>query len=280
MLSLLGNDGESLDYAIIQAVGEIGSEDAGETLIDYLRTGKIGRCIEFALIDALGKIGYKPATLIITDSYMNHCDSDFRRCAVQALGEIAAPCSLQTVIDACRDPHWSVKIAALQSLVKINGKKALPIILEAMNDPDQMVRKNALLLLGDLRDINAISKLVGLLTDPEMGKYAFEALLKLGRTVLPWLHRVMKGDYRLDVREMVIALVGKIGDRKSIEPLLGMLDDPLPVIRLTVLDSLVFCFDSLPLKKLSHVIQTDEDAEVREKALLAMQTLTSENFFT
>lgn len=280
ILPLLRSGRETLDYTIIKAVGKIGSVEAGVSLIGFQREGNISRSIEFALIETLGRIGHKAAAVMITTLYLNHGDSDFRRCAAQALGEIAAQDSLNAIRDACNDAHWSVRIASMEALVKICGHTSLPVILEALNDPDPMVRKHAIQLLGNLRDIHAITKLVGLLTDPEMGKYAFEALLEVGRTVLPWLHRVMKGDYQLDVREMVIDLVGKIGDRKSIEPLIQVLDDPLPAIRLAALDSLVFCFDSLPLKKLSQVMQSDVDAEVRKKAFQAMQTLTSEKFFT
>jgi HEAT repeat protein len=280
ILHLLGSGRETLDYTIIRAVGKIGSVEAGDALIDFQREGDISRSIEFALIETLGRIGHKAASVMITTLYLNHGDSDFRRCAAQALGEIAAQDSLNAVRDACNDAHWSVRIASMEALVKIWGHTSLPVILEALNDQDQMVRKHAIQLLGNLRDIHAISKLVGLLTDPEMGKFAFESLLKVGRTVLPWLHRVMNGDYQLEVREMVIDLVGKIGDRKSIEPLIQVLDDPVPAIRLAALDSLVFCFDSLPLKKLSQVMQSDVNAEVRNKAFQAIQTLTSEKIFT
>ena len=279
IVTLLGSGGESLDCAIIRAIGRIGSEEAGAALVGYLQKAGISRCVEFALIDALGMIGYRSAVPLIISTYLNHVDADIRRRAVQVLGEIADPGCQHAVEHACGDPHWSVRIASLESLVKIGGKKSLSVLLEAMKDPDQMVRKNALLLLGDLREFKAISSLTVFLIDPEMGKYAFEALLKFGRTALPWLHRIMKGDYQLEVRERVIDLVGKIGDMKSVATLMDILDDPHPSIRLAAIDSLIFCFDSVPLKKLTHVMRSDSDDEVRKKALLALQILTMEQFF-
>ena len=280
IVTLLGSAGESLDCAIIRALGRIGSQEAGSALVRHLQKEGISRCIEFALIDALGIIGYQPAVPTIISCYLNHVDADIRRRAVQVLGEIADPDCLQAVEHACSDPHWSVRIASLAALVKIGGKKSLPVLLEAVKDPDQMVRKNALLLLGDLGEFKAISSLTVFLIDSEMGKYAFESLLKFGRTALPWLHRIMKGDfYQLEVRERVIALVGKIGDMKSVEALMGILDDPHPSIRLAAIDSLIFCFDSVPLKRLTHVMRSDSDDEVRKKALLALQILTMEQFF-
>lgn len=280
MINLLGTASESLDYAVIKAAGKIGSKEAGAALLAFLRNGEISRCVEFALIDALGRIGYSPAVTLLKDRYLSHDDADLRRRAVQVLGDIAAPDSCDTVESVCRDPHWSVRIAALEALVKISGSRSLPVLLDAVNDPDSMVRKNALLLLGDLRDINAISSISGLLTEPELGKHAFEALLKFGRTALPWLHRIMKGDYQLEVRERVIELIGKIGDRKSIEPLLEMLDEANPSIRLAVIDSLVFCLDSVPFKKLVHAMKSDNNDAVRKKARLALHTLFMETSFS
>lgn len=180
---------------------------------------------------------------------------------------------------ASSDPHWSVRIAALQALGNIGGDDVLPALLSALADSDRMVRKNAILILGDLRNIKVIPNLVRQLTDMEMSKYAFEGLLKFGRMALPSLHRIMKGNYSLELRERVIDLVGKIGDRKSVDPLLEMLEDPIPSIRLASIDSLVFCYDSVPLKKLSHSKRFDLDEEVRSKADLALKTLIMEKFF-
>jgi HEAT repeat protein len=89
----------------------------------------------------------------------------------------------------------------------------------------------------------------------------------------------MKGEYRLEVRERVIDVIGKIGDMKSVEALMGILDDPHPSIRLAAIDSLIFCFDSVPLKKLTYVMRSDSDDEVRKKAQIALQILTMEKFF-
>ena len=279
IVTLLGSAGESLDCAVIRALGRIGSEEAGAVLVGHLQKKGISRCVEFALTDALGMIGYRPAVPIIINTYLNHVDADIRRRAVQVLGEIADPDCQHAVEYVCNDPHWSVRIASLEALAKIGGKKSLPVLLEAIKDPDQMVRKNALLLLGDLGEFRAISSLTVFLIDPEMGKYAFESLLKFGRMALPWLHRIMKGDYQLEVRERVIDLVGKIGDMKSVPTLMDILDDPHASIRLAAIDSLIFCFDSVPLKKLSHVMRSDSNDEVRKKALLALQILTMEKFF-
>jgi HEAT repeat protein len=279
ILQMLGKDRESLDYAIVRAIGRIGSVHGGEALLGYLRCGGIARNIEIAIVETLGEIMYKPAVESITAGYLTHQDHDFRRLAVRVLEKIAGSDGFTFFAKACQDSHWSVRIAALLALGNTCGDRAIPRLTAALTDPDNLVRKNAIAILGDTRNLKAITPLVIQLADPEMGKFAFESLLKSGRSGLPWLHRVIKGDYQLEVREMVINLIGKIGSQKSIEPLLELLNDPHASIRLAAIDSLVCCYDTVPLKRLFHIKRFDLADEVRNRAELALKSLTIENFF-
>ncbi|MCM2357078.1 MAG: HEAT repeat domain-containing protein [Geobacteraceae bacterium] len=280
MLRFLGRGDERTDHAIIRATGKIGSAAAATPLAQYLKSGDAAQHIEFAILSTFGKLGrMEKGDWQLVVGYLKHRDPDLRRLAVQALAGMAQADALQFMEDACKDRHWSVRIAALQSLPGIGGDRAVSLLLDALSDPDCMVRKNAILLLGELRDIRTILDLVRQLTDAEMSRYAFEALLNFGRPALPRLHRIMKGDYSLETRERVIDLVGKIGHGRSIESLLEMIEDDSPDIRVAAIDALLFCCDSLPLKKLSHVRTHDADAEVRNRAALALKTLSMENIF-
>jgi len=280
IMGCLGRDSERLDYAVVKGVGELGCGEAGPLLVDYLERGGIPRLLEFAVLETLGRLPLEArGDLQVLLGYVHHADPDIRRLAVSTLVRIADIDALPHVHSACDDPCWSVRVDAVHALGRIGGDRVLPALLKALGDQDAMVRKNALMVLGDMRNVRGIPALVSQLTDVEMSRHAFEALLKYGRTGLPWLHRVLRGDYAVDVKERVIDLVGKIGDRKSVEPLLEMLDDANPSIRMAAIDSLVFCIDSVPLKKLVQTGRYDADAEVRSKAELALKTLTMEKFY-
>ncbi len=280
ILKRLGKDSEQLDYALIKAAGRIGSIEAGPFLVAYLKSGSVPRGLEFAIIETLGTLGVKSESeRSVVAGYLSHDDPDIRRLAVMTLERITGFDALPVLLEACNDLHWSVRIAALQALGKIGSDKIIPPLLKALADQDSMVRKNAILVLGDLRNVRTIPNLIRQLTDLEMSKYAFEALLKFGRTGLPWLHRALKGSYSTEVRERVVDLIGKIGDSKSVEPLLEMVEDSSPTIRLAAIDSLVFCFNSVPLKILSRLKKFDTNEEVKNKAELALKTLTMEKFF-
>lgn len=279
LLGLLNTCEENLAYAVVGTIGRIGAELAGQALLDYLHGRSVSQRMEFLLVETLGKLGCKPASVLLMNNYLKHYDADIRRLAVQALGNMAPSNSLKDVEAACRDPHWSVRIAALHALRKIDSEKSLPAIVAALEDPDHMVRKNAVIALGETGNFNAIPILVEELIDHEMGRYAAEALLMFGRKGLTWLHRIIGGEYAAEIKERVIDVIGKIGARRSVKPLMAILDDPTPSIRLAAIDALLFCFDDMLLKKLFRLKMCDGNHEVKERADLALRTLTMEKFF-
>jgi HEAT repeat protein len=278
IVALLGSGSQTLDYAVIRALGVMGAPGAGSALVAYLEDGEVPRQLAYALIEALGRICYAGASQPVSRSYLKHSDPDFRRLAVETLGKLGDPQSLRGVEEAVADPHWSVRIAALQVLGRIGGVNELPLLLGAMRDQDAMVRKHAIIALGELRDPTTVPVLVEQLADPELSRYAFEALLKYGRSGLSPLHRLMKKGGSVELRERIIDVIGKIGAARSVAPLLALLEDPSEAIRLAAIDALSFCYDSLPFKKLLQVGKSDRSAEVRDRAQLALKSFAAESY--
>lgn len=278
LLVLLGSGDESLDYAVIRALGMMGAKGAEGVLVRYLEQGGVSRRLEYGLLETLGKIAAASASELICTRYLSSPDPDIRRLAVDTLGQLGDTNSLQAVESALADSHWSVRVAVLHVLGKLGGVREIPLLLDAIHDHDPMVRKHAILALGDIRSVAAIPALVQQLADMEMSRHAFIALLKFGRQALPWLHRHMLKNYTVDIRVRLIDLIGKIGDRKSVDPLMELLDDPNAAIRLAAIDSLAFCFDGMLLKKLTALKKNDTDVEVQERADLALKTLSMEKY--
>jgi HEAT repeat protein len=278
LLALLGSGDESLDYAVIKSLGMMGAKGAEAVLVDHLKRGGVSRRLEYGLLETLGKISASSASELICSRYLSSPDPDIRRLAVDTLGQLGDTNSIQAVESALADSHWSVRVAVLHVLGKLGGVREMPLLLEAIHDPDSMVRKHAILALGDIRSVASIPALVQQLADMEMSRHAFIALLKFGRQALPWLHRHMLKNYTVDIRVRLIDLIGKIGDRKSVEPLMELLDDPNATIRLAAIDSLAFCFDGMLLKKLTALRKHDADSEVQERADLALKTLSMEKY--
>jgi HEAT repeat protein len=278
IIALLRSGSETLDYAAVRALGAMGATEAGPALVALLADSEVPRQVAYALLDALGKICYPEASEPVRRRYLKHTDPDFRRLAVETLGKLGDGRSLRGVEEAAGDPHWSVRIAALDVLGRIGGADQLPLLLGAMHDEDTMVRKHAIIALGDLRDVSTIPALAEQLADPELARYAFETLLKFGRSGLSWLHRLLKRGYPVELRERLIDVIGKIGAARSVTPLMLLLEDPNEEIRVAAIDALSFCYNSLPFKKLLQVRKGDASAEVQRRADLALQSFAAEGY--
>jgi HEAT repeat protein len=216
---------------------------------------------------------------LLQERYLCHPDPDIRRLAIETLGMLEGRQAFRKIAEAARDPHWSVRIAALHLIGTLGTGEEVRHVIAALDDPDRMVRKHAIETLGEMKDPSTIPALIIHLEDLELGRLSFEALLKFGRAALPTLHRQMVKNYRVEIRVRIIDVVGKIGDRRSVDPLMDLLDDPQAAIRLEAIDALVSCFDCLPLKKLDGVRRHDVEKEVRERAVLALKTLIREDVY-
>jgi HEAT repeat protein len=278
MLALLGAGDEEVDHAVIKSLGIMGARQAENSLLDYLEKSRPSGRIEYALLETLGKITAASASRLICDRYLCSDIPDIRRLAVETLGSLGDASSLKAVESALHDRHWSVRVAALQVMGRLGGIWEIPFLLNAIEDPDNLVRKHAILALGSLRSHLAIPALVQQLDDMDMSRHAFCALLNFGQQILPWLHRHMLKSYPVDIRVRLIDLIGKFGSRRSVEPLMELLEDPSPTIRLAAIDSLAFCFDAMLPKKLTAVKKYDLNDEVKERAELALKTFTMEKY--
>ncbi|NVO00513.1 MAG: HEAT repeat domain-containing protein [Geobacteraceae bacterium] len=277
ILALIGKD-EAFDYAAFKALGLMNAKVAENVLVAHLEKGGLSRRLEYVLLETLGIISAASASQTICSRYLTATDPDIRRLAIETLGQLGDTNSIKAVESAITDRHWSVRVAVLHTLGKLGGIKEMPLLLQAINDPDNMVRKHAILALGEPHFESAIPALVQQLADMEMSRYAFIALLKLGRQSLPWLHRHMLKNYSVDIRVRLIDLLGKIGDKRSVEPLMELLEDPSSQVRLAAIDSLASCFDGILLKKLTTVKKHDNDEEVRQRAELALKTFSMEKY--
>ena len=278
MLALLGTGDEEVDHAVIKTLGVMEVRQAESSLLDYLEKNSPTGRIEYALLETLGKISAASASKLICSRYLSSAVVDIRRLAVETLGRLGDSSSLKAVESVLHDRHWSVRVAALQVMGRLGGVWEIPFLLNAIDDPDNLVRKHAILSLGTIRSHLAIPALVQQLDDMDMSRYAFCALLNFGPQILPWLHRHMLKNYPVDIRVRLIDLIGKFGSRRSVEPLMELLEDPSPTIKLAAIDSLAFCFDALLLKKLTAVKKYDGNDEVKERADLALKTFTMEKY--
>ncbi|MBE3090658.1 MAG: HEAT repeat domain-containing protein, partial [Actinobacteria bacterium] len=122
-------------------------------------------------------------------------NSDARRYAAIALGEIGDSLAVKPLIAALKDKDLEVHCAAAVALGKIGDKQAVKPLIATFKDEDREVRREASIALGKIGDSRAVKTLI--------------AALK---------------DYR-DVRCAAAEALGKIRDSQAVKPLIAVLED-------------------------------------------------------
>lgn len=226
--------------------------------------------VRLGFATALGEIG-KPATPLLTEALANHSNVVVRRAAAKTLtiigdnsavpnllhsflndedtvvrgssagalartGEVAAPALLDIL--ASTEYSQDIKGHAAWALAFM-GSKASEHLYKALNDASLDVRCAVIGALGHVAqeesDEKPCSLLVSSLKDPE-ALIRTEAAAALAQINYPpaveHLITAATQDTDLDVRKAAINSLGKIGDRKAIEPLQTMLNDPQEVVRI------------------------------------------------
>ena len=77
-------------------------------------------------------------------------NSDVRKAAAVALGEIGSKEAVPHLIKALKDKKWYVRKAAAEALGKIGSKEAVPHLAKALKDEDRDVRRAAVQALKEI----------------------------------------------------------------------------------------------------------------------------------
>ena len=184
-------------------------------------------------------------------------DHAIRLQAVQAIGTIASPDGIETLLSALKDEDGGVRAAAVGALEKTGAPEAIDALLAALRDPDHFVRIAVARALGSTRDARAIPALIQLLPshEREIQDSASQALARLGSLATPHLIAVLGETdlplvdaagkiliqigsdavpaliLRLEavhypINQAAAALLGQIGDIRAVRPLITALSDP------------------------------------------------------
>ena len=177
----------------VQALGEIKDARAVESLIQVLTDSDVD--VLGDAVSALEKIGIasvKPLIRALKDK-----DSQIRKLAVEALGEIRDTRAVEPLIQVLSDNDSIVRGEAADALSKISDIRAVEPLIQVLSDNDSNVRCKAALALGEIRHAKA-SK--------------------------PLIHALLH-DKNSEVRKNAAMALGKIKDPKTSEPLIQAFTD-------------------------------------------------------
>jgi HEAT repeat protein len=230
------DEGTSVCEAAVEALGEIGGGHALELLIAALTDRRFET--RRAAAAALGQWCVRqpepglraPGVAPLVSALHDH-DAHVRDAAVRTLVKVGLP-AVEPLVAALGGDDWQVRGYAARVLGQIGDARAVEPLIAALGDEMASVRDAAVAALGQIGDARAVEPLIAALGD-EMGDVRQPAAVALGRI---GLHAIdieprsriadaLAGALESPEARAAAALgLGRMGDARAVEPLVGMLE--------------------------------------------------------
>jgi HEAT repeat protein len=247
-----------LHWEAVSALGELEAAGALDAVVAVLERAE--GALKARAARSLGMMGERLATRALLP-LLNDDDPSIRTQAVRALGLLAVPQTRDRIFQQLLDTDETVRFAAGTALGMLGDGRTVPFLLQAISEGDKLVQReaeaamkklgaNALTALvqllrdgkppyraeaarrlGSLRDVRAVRYLIPSLIEEDCGMQASAALLRIGTPAVEELLRYLANDKELEgvtpeLREQVARVLGKIGDPRTVDPMLQIVADP------------------------------------------------------
>jgi len=229
--ALLGSPGESIRFAAIEALGQIGSPNAGVSLMNHFEISE-GLEKEASLI-SLVQVGSVPSLPGMAESLLKilmNREWDEKMIAIQGLLSIRDNTALRQIVDVAGSldlskPEDEHRLSTIKEAIRSYG--CIDELFDILNDDTMRYRGKALAVevIGDLRCTNAIPFLITLLNCDyrDVRRSSTESLSKLESKEAEEVFIRAIGDYDSHVRKNAVTALGKMGNSTAFEPLVDML---------------------------------------------------------
>ncbi len=234
---------------------KIGSKDVRETL---------------ASIDILKAIG-SPAVPYLIESLADTSNTKVGT-IIRTLGEMKDKQATGPLVRMLDNGDFRIRGGACTALGLIGDTVSADYLIPALNDTANLVRKSAAFALGEIGAPKAISYLMKLLSDEYYGVRfaAGNSLVKFGPlAVKPLIPLLGLGD--MNLRCLVIEILGKTKDKKAFESLLVNLASPDWAIRGFTVEALGNLGNGRATKAIKDLEKTEVHPFVKRKIEEALQ---------
>ena len=201
-----------------------------------------------------------------------------RKQAAEVLGELGDKSAVPYLIKATKDESPEVRCASCEALGKLGDRGAIEPLKEVLKDESPEVRCAAAEALGFLKNNTGLSILIQAIQDNTISYHRRCGVAKaLGILeepgAVPTLVSVLDDKNPILRREVIYAL-GKIKDKRAVEPLLERLkDESMPEIRVATTGALADIGEKTAIPQLVMKSLNDPATEVRASASKALDRL-------
>ena len=217
----LGDENAEIRWTAAEMVGRLGDLRAVKPLVAALHDSNAE--VRRIAAEALGNLGdsraVEPLLAVLKYSYAEYpADSAFKRSVAMALRKLGAS-SEDPLLIALQDIDETVRRRALLALGQM---WQIPELID-LADGSAEVRRRAAVSLGNLGDARVVKPLVAALRDDD-AQVRRNAVVSLGQ-IWQMQDLVALGDHNESTRQNAALTLGRLGDKRAIQPLLAVLRD-------------------------------------------------------
>jgi serine/threonine-protein kinase len=260
--------------AVLSALAKMDGPFDMPLLVGMLRDGEIE--VQNKAVDVVVKANH-PETIKYLVDVLKDENEYARRAAVEVLNVVGNAKSVKYLLEVIADSDWWVRTRAADALGKIGGPKVVDAVLALIKDENQDIRRAAIEILNQTKDERAVAQLIEATRDPDwwVSERAVDALAEIGSTkALPRFIEMLQGEAKS--LPTVIRAIGKIGDQKSLESLLPMLQRTENEIKVEAIAALAKLADERradTIRVRLQAVSTSGEGTVSQAVARAMQEL-------
>ena len=268
----IGDQDPQVRVQVVTALGKIGTPQVVVPLINRLEDDKAE--VRQAAVDQLMNTGDKRAVIPLV-ALFDDPSMDVRRSAILAVGRLGDRRALPALMRLLNDPQDGVVEAAVTALGNVRATSATDTLIGLLKTGSEGLKAKVAYSLGQIARApgagpagrRALDALVESLADGRLRAAAREALAAAGPAAVPALIAQLDGKLDGDPatvvtllrdigdpratpaliaeldrgrlsRQLVLGALGRLGDKRALVPVLGLLNDKDQAVRLAAMKAL------------------------------------------
>lgn len=305
--NIIRSHNPKMRMAAAKALGNIENEEAYEVLYEalndqdgWVKYFAIKSCDNLGLMASLEKIRYlafsdpSPFVRIAAAEFLGHAggsisasclatltgdnDINVSTAAVNALGDVHHPDSLQTLLSLSKSSNQAIRKSAVEALGRRGGTGAAGALQWlALTEKDSEIKQSAINSLGMIGTRESVMALLNLSTDPEHRERSVSALASLPDEMIPTLMEGLNHRHTF-VRTAVIETLQRIRTPMASEKLAECLKHPDVKVRLAAIGALHRLGNRKFIRIIAEQQYADPDSDAR-KAINDILKSGNENNF-
>jgi len=196
--------------------------------------------VRAAAVEIIGKVGDPNSVDILTKAFRDTSD-EVKTNALYGLGKTENPQALMTIAIALKDADENIRMGAMEALGLLKAPDGLQFILDGLKDSSLMVKATAVAALGDLGDKEnreTVVKIFNNTLEPLVKLAAAYAIVKLGGLKALDIIKESLKEQNILVKVRTCMYLGKLGLKETLPLLEGLSKNTNKIIQQSALKAI------------------------------------------